>query len=87
MFDIASRNLDFIIGSDLFFDPDVFEPLLITISYFLQQKPDIEVLIAVQERSSDWSIEEHLIHWNLKCSYIHPRDFLRETGIEEGKFL
>jgi len=84
LFDIASSDLDFIIGSDLFFDPEVFEPLLITISYLLEQKPDTEVLIAVQERSSDWSIEELLIKWRLKCCYIYPRDFLRETGIEEG---
>jgi len=84
LFDIASSDLDFIIGSDLFFDPEVFEPLLITISYFLEQKADTEVLIAVQERSSDWSIEELLIKWRLKCCYIYPRDFLRETGIEEG---
>ena len=40
LFDIGSSELDFIIGSDLFFDPEVFEPLLITISYLLEQKPD-----------------------------------------------
>lgn len=84
LFEIANAQLDFIIGSDLFFDPEVFEPLLITISFLLEQNPSTEVLIAVQERSSDWSLEEYLIKWNLKCSYIYPRDFLRETGIEEG---
>lgn len=84
LFEIANAQLDFIIGSDLFFDPEVFEPLLITIAYLLEQNPTTEVLIAVQERSSDWSLEEYLIKWNLKCSYIYPRDFLRETGIEEG---
>ena len=69
LFDIASSGLDFIIGSDLFFDPEVFEPLLITISYFLEQKADTEVLIAVQERSSDWSIEELLIKVVTKIEY------------------
>ena len=69
LFDIASSDLDFIIGSDLFFDPEVFEPLLITISYFLEQKADTEVLIAVQERSSDWSIEELLIKVVTKTEY------------------
>ena len=80
----AGRSLDFIIGSDLFFDPDVFEPLLITISYLLEDNQNAQVWIAVQERSSDWSIEEHLIIWKLKCSYIFPREFLRGTGIEEA---
>jgi len=84
LFDIASNELDYIIGSDLFFDPEVFEPLLTTISFLLQEKPTTEVLIAVQERSSDWSIEQYLIDLKLRCSYIYPRDFLRETGIEEG---
>ena len=69
-------NLDFIIGSDLFFDPEVFEPLLITIAWLLEHNPQAEVLIAVQERSSDWCLEEHLLKWKLKCSYIYPKDFL-----------
>ena len=76
-------NLDFIIGSDLFFDPEVFEPLLITIAWLLEHNPQAEVLIAVQERSSDWCLEEHLLKWKLKCSYIYPKDFLQGTGLEE----
>ena len=76
-------NLDFIIGSDLFFDPEVFEPLLITIAWLLEHNPKAEVLIAVQERSSDWCLEEHLLKWKLKCSYIYPKDFLQGTGLEE----
>ena len=74
-------NLDFIIGSDLFFDPEVFEPLLITIAWLLEHNP--QVLIAVQERSSDWCLEEHLLKWKLKCSYIYPKDFLQGTGLED----
>ena len=46
LFDIGSSELDFIIGSDLFFDPEVFEPLLITISYLLEQKPDTGQLLS-----------------------------------------
>ena len=76
-------NLDFIIGSDLFFDPEVFEPLLITIAWLLEHNPKAEVLIAVQERSSDWCLEEYLLKWKLKCSYIYPKDFLQGTGLEE----
>ena len=72
-----------IIGSDLFFDPEVFEPLLITIAWLLEHNPKAEVLIAVQERSSDWCLEEHLLKWKLKCSYIYPKDFLQGTGLEE----
>ena len=74
----------FLSGSDLFFDPEVFEPLLITISWLLEHNPKAEVLIAVQERSSDWSLEEYLIKWKLKCAYIYPKDFLQGTGLEES---
>lgn len=84
LFDICDSKLDYIIGSDLFYDPQVFEPLLITISFLLESHPQAQVLIAVQERSNNWSIEELLIKWKLKCSYIFPREFLRETGISEA---
>jgi len=84
LFDISQAKLDFVIGSDLFFDPAVFEPLLITISFLLEANPQAEVLIAVQERSNDWTIEEFLVKWKLKCSYIYPREFLRQTGIDES---
>ena len=43
-----------------------------------------QVLIAVQERSSDWSIEEWLSKHRLRCSYIFPKQFLKGTGIEES---
>jgi predicted nicotinamide N-methyase len=84
LFDLCDTKVDFIIGSDIFFDPEVFEPLLITISFLLESNPNTQVLIAVQDRSSDWSIEEFLLKWKLNCFYIWPREFLRGTGIEEG---
>ena len=80
-------NLDFVIGSDLFFDPKVFEPLLATLSLLLQRNPGLQVLITVQERSADWSIEQYLQKWNLKCDYIYPREFLLGTGIEESDLI
>jgi predicted nicotinamide N-methyase len=78
-----SDNLDYIIGSDLFFDPDVFETLCATISLLLQLNPRAAVLVSVQERSEDWTVEEFLLKWKLRARYIYPREFLRGTGIEE----
>ena len=51
---------------------------------FCQTWVIFQVLIAVQERSSDWSIEEWLIKYKLRCNYILPREFLKGTGIEES---
>ena len=85
--ELHADSLDFIIGSDLFFDPKVFEPLVATLAYLLGRHPACQVLISVQERSADWSIEEHLLKWNLRCSYIYPKEFLSGTGIDESDLI
>jgi len=75
--------LDFVIGSDLFFDPEVFEPLVVTVSWLLRSNPGAEFICSVQERSADWSIESLLLKWKLSCSYIRPAEFLKGSGINE----
>ena len=84
---LCPDHLDFVIGSDLFFDPKVFEPLVATLAYLLGRHPECQVLITVQERSTDWSIEEHLLKWNLKCSYVYPSEFLAGTGVDESDLI
>ena len=82
---LAFRNdLDYIIGSDLFFDPEVFEPLCVTLSFLLKRNPGAQVLISVQERSEYWTVEEHFLKWNLRGTIISPQEFLAGTGIEES---
>ena len=78
------EKLDYIIGSGLFFGPSVFEQLCVTISFLLNANPSARVLITVQERSDDWSIEEYLLKWGLHGRIIHTRQFLSESGIQEG---
>jgi predicted nicotinamide N-methyase len=77
-------RVDLLLGSDLFFDPDVFEPLLVTVSWILRNNPGSEFICTVQERAADWSIEALLLKWKLSCSYVYPADFLRGTGINES---
>ena len=77
-------QLDWIIGSDLFFDPTVFEPLIVTVKWLLDNNKGAQFLCTVQERSADWSIEVLLQKYKLTCSYEHPRDFLSGTGIQES---
>jgi len=76
--------LDYIIGSDLFFDPEVFEPLLVTIRWLLDNNAGCKFLCTVQERCADWSIEVLLKKWDLGCSYEYPQTFLQGTGINEA---
>lgn len=77
-------HLDYIIGSDLFFDPEVFDPLCVTLSFLLKRNPGAQVLISVQERSEYWTVEENFLKWNLKGKIISPQEFLAGTGIEES---
>ena len=80
---IICEKLDYIIGSDLFFDPSAFEQLCVTISFLLNVNTAAQVLITVQERSDDWSIEEYLLKWGLHARIIHTRQFLSGSGIQE----
>lgn len=80
-------GLDYVIGSDLFFDPKVFEPLIKTLSYLLSIKNDTDIYISVQERSSDWTLEQYLNKWNLRCDYIYPHDFVKGTGIDVSDLI
>lgn len=77
-------RLDYIIGSDLFFDPAVFEPLIVTVKWLLDNNKGSQFLCTVQERSADWSIEVLLKKYRLSCSYEYPADFLAGTGIQES---
>lgn len=77
-------KLDYIIGSDLFFDPAVFEPLIVTVKWLLDNNKGSQFLCTVQERSADWSIEVLLKKYGLTCSYEYPAEFLAGTGILES---
>ncbi|XP_076036843.1 histone-arginine methyltransferase METTL23-like [Oratosquilla oratoria] len=71
--------VDIILGSDCFYDPAVFEDILVTISYLLEHNPNAQFLCSYQERAADWSIE-HLLHkWNLKCVEINLASFEADT--------
>lgn len=66
----AIGPVDLILGSDCFYEPSVFEDILVTVSYLLDKNPGTKFLCTYQERSSDWSIEHILLKWNLQCQ-IH----------------
>lgn len=74
VFDIGP--LDYIIAADCFYDPTVFEDILVTISFLLGngETRGTKFLFTYQERSADWSIEHLLAKWNLQCSNVCLRD-------------
>ncbi|KAI5728282.1 hypothetical protein M8J77_014119 [Diaphorina citri] len=73
-------SIDLIIASDCFYDPNVFEDIIVTVSFLLDRNVNAKFLTVYQERSSDWSIEYLLNKWNLKCENID----LSSLGLQSG---
>ncbi|KAG5348454.1 MET23 protein, partial [Acromyrmex charruanus] len=63
-------HLDLIIGSDCFYEPTVFEDIVVIVAFLLEQNPCAKFLCTYQERSADWSIEHLLNKWGLTCMHI-----------------
>lgn len=74
--------LDFILGSDCFYEPSVFEDILVSISYLLEVNPGAKFLCTYQERSSDWSIEHLLAKWNLHCQVHNIHNLGASAGVD-----
>lgn len=83
----ALGPVDLIIGSDCFYDPSVFEDIIVTVSYLLDCNPQARFLSVYQERSADWSIE-HLLHkWKLRCEHIPLNTLGTESGVDINELM
>uniref|UniRef100_A0A914GWS8 Uncharacterized protein n=1 Tax=Globodera rostochiensis TaxID=31243 RepID=A0A914GWS8_GLORO len=67
-------KVDFIFGSDVFYDPCVFESLVLLLRKCFDRFPRLEAFIAYQIRDSDWSLEELLKAKGLRCLLIRCVD-------------
>ncbi len=66
LFRFDSGSVDFIVGSDLFFDPEVFEPLVETVAYLLDQNPNAQVCWGGIGLPNSWRasvIAGHCTNW------------------------
>jgi predicted nicotinamide N-methyase len=79
--------LDLILGSDIFYDPPVFEDILVTVSFILEANPEAKFIFTYQERCADWSIEPLLRKWNLVCSPISLENFGKKSGVDLQELL
>ncbi|XP_067635650.1 histone-arginine methyltransferase METTL23-like [Eurosta solidaginis] len=73
---------DLIIGADCFYDPSVFEDILVTISFLLERNTKAKFLCTYQERSADWSIEALLKKWRLRAVPIIIDNVGKGCGID-----
>lgn len=86
VFDIAP--LDYIIASDCFYDPSVFEQILVTVAFLLKRRvhnstAPVKFLFTYQERSSDWTIEHLLQKWKLQCQRVSLKCVDRLLSVDE----
>ena len=68
--DTNGSDFEYIISSDVFYDPQDFECILAMISFFLSQCPGCNFITAYQERSAKRSISYLLDKWRLKAQQI-----------------
>ncbi|XP_011192006.2 histone-arginine methyltransferase METTL23 [Zeugodacus cucurbitae] len=74
--------LDLIIGADCFYDPSVFEDILVTISFLLERNTDAKFICTYQERSADWSIEALLKKWKLRSVPVNIDNLGKSFGVD-----
>ncbi|XP_014916689.1 histone-arginine methyltransferase METTL23 [Poecilia latipinna] len=66
---------DVVLGSDVFYDPEDFEDVLVTFVCLLRKNPEAQFWTTYQVRSSDWSLEALLHRWRLCCVSVPLADF------------
>ncbi|XP_007237383.1 methyltransferase-like protein 23 [Astyanax mexicanus] len=72
---LSLPQVDVILGSDVFYEPEDFEDVLLSVSVLLKRNPGGQFWTTYQERSTDWSIETLLHKWNLQCADIPLETF------------
>lgn len=80
-------EVDLILGSDCFYEPSVFEDILISVSYIFESNPNAKFLFTYQERSSDWSIEALLLKWNLSCKLHNISNLGASIGLDIHRII
>ncbi|XP_047113899.1 probable methyltransferase-like protein 23 [Schistocerca piceifrons] len=80
-------QVDLILGSDCFYEPGVFEDIIVSVAFLLERNPHAKFLCTYQERSADWCIE-HLLHkWRLQCEHIPLNNLGTESGIDTSELM
>ncbi|KAF1805881.1 putative methyltransferase-domain-containing protein [Mucor lusitanicus] len=71
-----NTTIDYILGSDTFYEPSQFENLIVTVSFVIQKhNPNCKFYTTYQERSPKRSIQYLLDKWKLKCRLILKESF------------
>ncbi|XP_050775387.1 histone-arginine methyltransferase METTL23 isoform X1 [Gopherus flavomarginatus] len=72
---LSLPQVDIILASDVFFEPEDFEDVITTVYFLMKRNPAAQFWTTYQVRSSDWSIEALLYKWKLKNVHAPLRSF------------
>uniref|UniRef100_A0A3Q2PX93 Methyltransferase 23, arginine n=1 Tax=Fundulus heteroclitus TaxID=8078 RepID=A0A3Q2PX93_FUNHE len=78
---------DVVLGSDVFYDPEDFEDVLVTFVCLLRKNPEAQFWTTYQVRSADWSMEALLHRWGLSCVPVPLADFDADQSELAGSAL
>ncbi|XP_033826415.1 methyltransferase-like protein 23 [Periophthalmus magnuspinnatus] len=67
---LSLPKVDLVLGSDVFYDPQDFESVLVTVSFLFRKNPLTQFWTTYQVRSSDWSLELLLSRWRMACELV-----------------
>ncbi|KAI9470640.1 MAG: putative methyltransferase-domain-containing protein [Benjaminiella poitrasii] len=74
--DWPNTRIDFILGSDTFYEPSQFENLLVSVSFIIHNhNSQCKFFTTYQERSTKRNIQYLLDKWGLKCKMISKDSF------------
>lgn len=85
-YDIGN-DLDLVIGSDCLYDTSVFEEVIASVAFLLENNPKATFICSYQLRSSDWSIENLLKKWNLSCRNIDLESISKDIGVDVKEMM
>ncbi|XP_069565155.1 histone-arginine methyltransferase METTL23 [Brachyistius frenatus] len=80
-------RLDVVLGSDVFYEPEDFEDVLVTAAFLLNKNPSAQFWTTYQVRSADWSMEALLHRWRLRCVHVQLHCFDADQSQLAGSTL
>lgn len=84
---ISLTNLDYILLSDCFYDPNDFEDIVVTISFLLSRNPGCKCIIGYQLRCASWTVSDFLAKWELSAEEVKLESFKAEGSCLAGSNL
>ncbi|XP_072298900.1 histone-arginine methyltransferase METTL23 [Eucyclogobius newberryi] len=84
---LSLPRVDLILGSDVFYDPQDFESVLVTVAFLFRKNPLAQFWTTYQVRSSDWSLELLLARWSMSCESVPLGSFEADKPELAGSHL